>query len=78
MQVAAWNRVRLLHDEGQRMPSSWGLDANGGPTDDPETLLASGRVRPIGDHKGAGLAILFEFLTAGFADCSPSMNVGDR
>lgn len=67
MQMAAWGRVRLHRDAGERLPAAWGYGRDGTPTDDPEELLASGRMRPMGDHKGSGLAVMFEMLTAGLA-----------
>lgn len=67
MQTAAWGRVRLHRDAGERLPGEWGYARDGAPTNDPEELLASGRMRPMGDHKGSGLAVMFEMLTAGLA-----------
>ncbi|MBX3143015.1 MAG: Ldh family oxidoreductase [Trueperaceae bacterium] len=67
MQTAAWGRVRLHRDAGERLPGEWGYARDGSPTDDPVELLASGRMRPMGDHKGSGLAVMFEMLTAGLA-----------
>lgn len=84
MQTAAWGRVRLYRDSGQRLPSDWGFARDGTPTDDPDELLASGRIRPMGDHKGSGLAVMFEMLTAGLAgglhslDLTARMEAGDH
>ena len=40
---------------------------NGRPTEDPRAILASGRVLPMGEHKGSGLAFMIDLLTAGLA-----------
>lgn len=67
MSQAALGKVGTFAREGKPVPPTWGLDANGQPTNDPATILASGRVLPFGDHKGAGLAIMMELLTGALA-----------
>jgi LDH2 family malate/lactate/ureidoglycolate dehydrogenase len=50
--------------EGKKIPPALlGLDARGSPTADPKSVLDGGTPMPIGDYKGAGLAILVEVLT---------------
>lgn len=50
---------------GEKVPSHWGLDADGHPTDDPSAMsIPKGGTRlPIGGHKGFGLTLLGEILT---------------
>jgi LDH2 family malate/lactate/ureidoglycolate dehydrogenase len=56
--LAKWIR------EGQVIPPAlMGVDAKGNPSDDPAAVLHGGAPWPIGDHKGAGLAVLVEILT---------------
>jgi LDH2 family malate/lactate/ureidoglycolate dehydrogenase len=61
---AAFGKVATSRREGRRVPRSWGLDATGAPTYDPAAILASGLLLPVGEHKGAGLAVMMELLTA--------------
>jgi len=65
MSQAAVGKVGTYLREGKPVPSNWGLDADGNPTSDPAAILASRRLLPFGDHKGAGLALMLELLTAG-------------
>jgi LDH2 family malate/lactate/ureidoglycolate dehydrogenase len=67
MSQTAIGRVRAAAAAGERVPLGWGLDQDGRPTDDPRAILASGRVLPMGEHKGSGLAFMIDLLTAGLA-----------
>jgi LDH2 family malate/lactate/ureidoglycolate dehydrogenase len=64
MSQAALGRVATARREGQAVPIGWGLDADGGPTTDAAAILASQNLLPMGGHKGAGLALMMELLTA--------------
>lgn len=63
MSQAAVGKVGTYLREGKKAPPGWGLDSSGQPTDDPAAILASGRLLPMGEHKGAGLALMIELLT---------------
>lgn len=63
MSQAALGKVGTYVREGKSAPANWGLDEKGDPTDNPAAILASGRLLPFGDHKGAGLALMMELLT---------------
>jgi LDH2 family malate/lactate/ureidoglycolate dehydrogenase len=67
MSQAAVGKIATWLREGRRAPGGWGLDSRGQPTDDPAQILKSGRLLPFGDHKGAGLALMVEMLTAGLS-----------
>ena len=62
-----------LRREGRRLPHHWLIDEGGAPSDDPAVLAAprKGTILPLGGldagHKGYGLALLVEALTAGLA-----------
>jgi len=62
-----------LHKEGGRLPAPWVIDGQGRPTDDPAVLFKEpkGTILPLGGmdsgHKGYGLSLLVEALTAGLA-----------
>jgi LDH2 family malate/lactate/ureidoglycolate dehydrogenase len=62
-----------LRRDGKRLPHPWLMDEDGEATDDPAILAAphKGTILPLGGldagHKGYGLALLVEALTAGLA-----------
>ncbi|WP_114752681.1 Ldh family oxidoreductase [Pleomorphovibrio marinus] len=58
---AARGKIRLAEKNGEKIPFGWALDPDGNPTDDP-TLAILGSMLPIGEHKGAGLAIVVDLL----------------
>ena len=49
---------------GKRLPEKWLVDDAGRPTDDPSSYPAQGALLPMAGHKGYGLAVLVETLTA--------------
>jgi len=63
--------VRRWHAEKTKMPAKWVQDPEGNLSDDPATLLGdpAGTMLPLGGleagHKGFGLALMVEVLTAG-------------
>ena len=78
MSQAAVGKVGTFLREGKSVPAGWGLDANGAPTSDPAAILSSGKVLPLGDHKGAGLALMMELLTGALAGAWLSFEIGER
>ena len=65
--VVPVNRVEMMGAAGQSIPLGWCCDAAGNPTDDPaaaKIFLPLGGTRELGAHKGYGLAIFVEILTA--------------
>ena len=56
-------RARAL---GEQIPLGWALDPQGQPTQDPQAAI-DGTMIPIGESKGAALALMVELLTAGLA-----------
>lgn len=62
-QVAA-GKLRIALALGQSIPLDWAFDNQGEPTDDPnEALFNNGLLRPVGDHKGFGLAVMMDVLS---------------
>ncbi|MGF1594033.1 MAG: Ldh family oxidoreductase [Kiloniellaceae bacterium] len=59
----ARGRVMAAAKAGERIPEGWALDPDGRPTSDPEAALA-GTMIPMGDAKGAALALMVEILSA--------------
>jgi LDH2 family malate/lactate/ureidoglycolate dehydrogenase len=63
MSQAAVGKVATFLREGRPLPGGWGVDAHGQPTDNAAAIL-QGAVLPMGDHKGAGLALMIQLMTA--------------
>jgi LDH2 family malate/lactate/ureidoglycolate dehydrogenase len=63
MSVVAGQKVIQHLERGQPLPAGWIIDAEGLPSTDPHAFRAGGALVPIGDHKGAALALLGEVLT---------------
>ena len=61
--VTAMGKITRAADEGQPIPEGWALDDQGQPTTDPERAR-QGSLLPIGGHKGYGLAMAIEAITA--------------
>jgi (2R)-3-sulfolactate dehydrogenase (NADP+) len=59
----ARGKVMLAAQRGEPIPADWALDAEGRPTTDPQAALA-GTMLPLGDAKGAALALMVEILAA--------------
>jgi len=66
MSQAAVGKVSTWLREGRAVPTNWGIDAEGNPSNNAQEILA-GAVLPMGEHKGAGLALMMELLTAALA-----------
>ncbi len=60
----ARGKVMLAKKQGEAIPSGWALDEQGQPTADPKAALA-GTMVPVGEAKGAALALMVEILAAG-------------
>lgn len=67
------NLTARLYREGAKLAAPWLIDESGAPTDDPGVLVAprKGTILPVGGidagHKGYGLSLMVEALTAGLA-----------
>jgi LDH2 family malate/lactate/ureidoglycolate dehydrogenase len=79
MSQAAVGKVGTWLREGREIPRGWGLDSDGKPSSDPQAILA-GAVLPFGGHKGAGLTLMMEILTAALAGGAfgNEIEAGDR
>ena len=49
--------------KGEKIPAGWALDRDGAPTTDAKAAL-DGAMLPLGDAKGAALALMVEILAA--------------
>jgi LDH2 family malate/lactate/ureidoglycolate dehydrogenase len=60
--VAAW-QIRMASERGEEIPPEWAFDRNGEPTTDAYAAFqGGGLLRPLGDHKGFGLALMVDVL----------------
>jgi LDH2 family malate/lactate/ureidoglycolate dehydrogenase len=64
MSQAALGKIATYSREGRKVPLGWGLDHKGRPTEDPEAILKSKRVIPMGEHKGSGLSLMIDIMTS--------------
>jgi (2R)-3-sulfolactate dehydrogenase (NADP+) len=60
----ARGKIMAAKQQGKPIPEGWALDADGQPTTDAAAAL-TGSMLPIGDAKGAALALMVELLAAG-------------
>ncbi len=60
----ARGKVMAASKRGEDIPVGWALDSDGNDTTDAKTALAGSMV-PMGDAKGAALALMVELLAAG-------------
>lgn len=65
----ARGKVMLARQRGEPIPEGWALDAQGRPTTDAEAAIA-GTMVPMGDAKGAALALMVEILAAALTGSS--------
>ena len=71
MTVGARGKIKMAQLRGEPLPPDWAFDADGLPTRDPSAALA-GSVAPMAGHKGYGLAIFVDLLTAALSGASLS------
>jgi LDH2 family malate/lactate/ureidoglycolate dehydrogenase len=63
--VVASGRLILARKKGEQIPLGWAVDKNGAPTTDPyEGYEGGGSLAALGGHKGYGLALAHEMLSA--------------
>jgi len=60
----ARGKVMAAVQKGEPIPGDWAFDADGNPTTDAVAAM-SGTMAPLGDAKGAALAMMVEILAAG-------------
>ena len=77
--VAARGHILLAAREGKPIPSNWALNTEGAPTTDAAEAV-DGMLRPAGDYKGMGIAMMIECLAGALAataasNASPAMSL---
>ena len=80
MASAAMARGELMvaARDRQEVPIGVGLDAEGVPTSNPQTILDEGVILPFGGYKGANIAMMVELLAAGLLDERFSFEAGEH
>jgi LDH2 family malate/lactate/ureidoglycolate dehydrogenase len=63
MAAVTRSQVKVCRRKGLSVPKGVALDAQGEPTEDPEKAWV-GQLMPIGNHKGVGMAMVFEILSS--------------
>ncbi|MGQ9695640.1 MAG: Ldh family oxidoreductase [Thermodesulfobacteriota bacterium] len=65
LSVVSSGKLILCRKKGEKIPLGWAFDKNGLPTDDPYAgYEGGGSLAPVGGHKGYGLVLVHEMLTA--------------
>ncbi len=62
--TVAGGKVAAAHAAGLTIPEGWVIGLDGLPSIDPGAFLAGGALTPMAGHKGYGLALLIEILSA--------------
>lgn len=70
--VASLKVVQAKKD-GRSIPNTWIVDKSGKPTTDPGRYPEEGAMQPMAAHKGYGLAVLVDVLTAAISGGDASM-----
>jgi LDH2 family malate/lactate/ureidoglycolate dehydrogenase len=68
--AAAYGKVEIARRAGKPIPAGWAIDRGGAPTSDPDAMIDGGALLPLGSdrerggHKGYGLAVMVDVLSA--------------
>ena len=60
----ARGKIKLAAEKGLKIPNDWAVDSDGHRTTDAEAVIQGGSLLPIGDAKGAALALMVELMGA--------------
>jgi LDH2 family malate/lactate/ureidoglycolate dehydrogenase len=74
--ASAHGKIRVYKQRGHQLPAGWALDIAGSPTTDPATAI-DGLLRPIGEFKGANLALIMGLLSSMLSGASYGTQLGD-
>jgi LDH2 family malate/lactate/ureidoglycolate dehydrogenase len=68
--AAAYGKIEIARRAGSAIPTRWAVDRSGAPTTDPNAMIDGGALLPLGSdregggHKGYGLALMVDVLSA--------------
>lgn len=74
--ASSHGKVRIYDQKGLALPEGWAFDTEGRETTDPATAL-TGLLRPIGDYKGVGLAVVMGVLSTALSGAAYGTELGD-
>ncbi len=74
--ASAHGKLRVYKQRGHEIPLGWALDAAGRPTTDPAAAI-DGLLQPIGEFKGANLAMIMGLLSCMLSGASYGTELGD-
>jgi LDH2 family malate/lactate/ureidoglycolate dehydrogenase len=74
--ASAHGKIRVYKQRGQQLPPGWALDSAGRPTTDPAAAI-DGLLQPIGEFKGANLAMIMGILSSMLSGASYGTQLGD-
>ena len=74
--ATAHGKIRVYQQKGQALPEGWAFDEDGVPTTDTTKALA-GLIRPIGDFKGVGLAMVTGILASLLSGAGYGLETGN-
>jgi LDH2 family malate/lactate/ureidoglycolate dehydrogenase len=69
-------KIRIYQQKGVPIPSDWAFDSEGLPTTDPARAVL-GLLRPIGEYKGVGLAVIMGVLSSLLSGAAYGTELGD-
>jgi LDH2 family malate/lactate/ureidoglycolate dehydrogenase len=69
-------KIRVFQQKGAAIPPTWAFDGEGHPTTDAAQAI-EGLLQPIGEYKGAGLAIVFGLLSTALSGASYGTALGN-
>ena len=68
--AAAYGKIEMARRRGESIPEGWGIDKQGRGTTNPDDVVAGGALLPLGSdrerggHKGYGLGVMVDVLSA--------------
>ena len=77
LSTVAGGKVYAARQAGRPIPPDWLVGPDGRPTDDANLYPGSAALAPAGGHKGYGLALLVESLSAVLTGAAMTWQVGD-
>ncbi|MFN7920946.1 MAG: Ldh family oxidoreductase [Bryobacteraceae bacterium] len=69
-------KIRVFHQKGSPIPSTWAFDKDGQPTTDASAAI-EGLLQPIGEYKGVGLGVVFGLLSTVLSGASYGTALGN-
>ena len=74
--ASSHGKIRIYKQKGLELPEGWAFDTEGSATTDAAAAI-DGLLRPIGDYKGVGLAVVMGVLSTALAGASYGTDSGN-